>query len=66
MEEDISFYGEPCGGGNNANIYRMRKVASLCLGTSMKNVHFVYESMDIVVLEILYKLIMGIISYMKS
>lgn len=60
------YHATPCGGGSNANIYRMKGIPSLCVGTNMKDVHSVEESIAIKDIEDLYTLVFGIISYMAD
>ncbi|MEG0273748.1 MAG: M20/M25/M40 family metallo-hydrolase [Longicatena sp.] len=54
---------ESCGGGSNANVYRMHGIKSLCLGTNMKEVHSLNEHIGVQDIIDLYELLLSICRY---
>lgn len=62
----LPFQHVACGGGSHANIYQMNGIAALCVGTNMKHVHSLQESIGLQDLMELRQLLMGIVAYMSK
>lgn len=56
------YRAEACGGGSNANVYRMRGVDAVNLSTNMQNVHSVDESLEVKDLEEMLQLVECLVS----
>ncbi|MGM0214203.1 M20/M25/M40 family metallo-hydrolase [Enterococcus sp. AZ109] len=57
----ISYQGAACGGGSNANVYRMRGMNAVNLSTNMKNIHSVDESIAAADLEMMLEALVSLV-----
>ncbi|EOH96210.1 M20/M25/M40 family metallo-hydrolase [Enterococcus pallens] len=60
-KQSVRYQGAACGGGSNANVYRMRGINAVNLSTNMQNIHSVDETIAITDLHQMLEILLSLV-----